>query len=120
MVGAFVFTQHDRTINYTKTDAIAVGDYNIDAHMAQRVVLANGSVTNEGCLSGYARAHGLALPRFHIPYRVLVPIEVGNLLVRRPAIVLSAAAAAAAAATAATAASSLAIVGHTAQHFVLF
>jgi hypothetical protein len=86
MVGAFVFTQHDRTTNFTKPDAIAVGDYNIDAHMAQRVVLANGSVTNEGCLSGFARSRGVALSRFDIPYRVLLPIDVGNLLVRTIAI----------------------------------
>jgi hypothetical protein len=40
MVSDFVFTLHDRVgdkANVSKFDSIAVGDYNIDGHMAQRV-----------------------------------------------------------------------------------
>ena len=83
MVSDFVFTQHDRVTNVTKTDAIALGAYNLDAHMAERVLLPNGSVTNEGCLSGWAASQHVRLPRFQIPYRVLLPPQrtAGNLLV---------------------------------------
>jgi hypothetical protein len=43
MIGSFVFTQHDRTVNISKLDAIALGGYNIDSHMAERVLLPNGT-----------------------------------------------------------------------------
>ena len=83
MVAPFVFTMHDRVSNITKPDSIAVGAYNIDGHMAQRVLLEDGTVTNEGCLSGWhtwAHAH---LESFEIPYRVMVPAptDATNLLV---------------------------------------
>jgi len=89
MRGPFVFTQADRVTNKSKPDSIAVGAYNLDAHVNQRVILrGSGSsddslVTNEGCLSGFATYHGIHLGEFEIPYRVLLPpaMQVTNLLV---------------------------------------
>ena len=83
MLGDFVFTVHDRVTNTSKPDSIAVGDYNIDAHMAQRVLLSDGSVSDEGCLSGWARWSNTKLEPFEIPYRVVLPksTEAPNLLV---------------------------------------
>jgi hypothetical protein len=83
MIGDFVFTMHDRVTNRSKSDSIAVGDYNIDGHMAQRVLLADGTVSDEGCLSGWGASSGVHLGDFEIPYRVMLPqrTQVPNLLV---------------------------------------
>jgi hypothetical protein len=79
----FVFSLSDRISDNTKEDSIALGDYNIDGHMVQRVLLENGTVTNEGCLSGYAEEEHSLPTRFEIPFRVMVPRrgEAQNLLV---------------------------------------
>ena len=60
-----------------------MGDYNIDAHMAQRVLLSDGNVSDEGCLSGWAKWSNTKLECFEIPYRVMLPkrTEAPNLLV---------------------------------------
>lgn len=81
--GAYTFTQNDRVNSKIQPDSIAVGAYNIDGHITQRVMLPNGTVTNEGCLSGWANTHHSRLHAFEIPYRVLVPqtAEATNLLV---------------------------------------
>ena len=62
---------------------IAVGDYNVDAHMAQRILLPNGTVTNEGCLSGWGSYAHTHLGGFDIPWRVMLPPkrQASNLLV---------------------------------------
>ena len=62
---------------------IAVGDYNVDAHMAQRILLPDGTVTNEGCLSGWGRYTHTDLGEFDIPWRVMLPPkqQASNLLV---------------------------------------
>eukprot|EP00730_Choanoeca_flexa_P007621 TRINITY_DN12360_c0_g2_i8.p1 TRINITY_DN12360_c0_g2~~TRINITY_DN12360_c0_g2_i8.p1 ORF type:complete len:535 (+),score=85.83 TRINITY_DN12360_c0_g2_i8:2-1606(+) len=71
----FVFTQHDRLDNRTKSDSIGLGDYNMDAHHVERIAInaSDGSVhaRNEGCISGYRDAN-IRKP-FQIPYRVLTP-----------------------------------------------
>lgn len=83
MLSSFVFTLHDRVNDTHKTDSIAVGDYNVDAHMAQRVLLPNGTVTNEGCLSGWHTFASVHLGSFDIPFRVMLPPhhQATNLLV---------------------------------------
>ena len=83
MIGDWVFTQDDRTLNQAKTDSIAVGHYNLDAHMAQRTLASDGTVTNEGCLSGGAAYKHLNMDEFELPYRLLLPqrSEATNLLV---------------------------------------
>ena len=83
MVSRFVFTLRDRVNDTHKTDSIAVGDYNVDAHMAQRILLPNGTVTNEGCLSGWHTLTGVHLGSFDIPFRVMLPRpdQATNLLV---------------------------------------
>ena len=84
MISDFVFTMHDRVNHTIKNDSIAVGDYNIDGHMIQRVLLPNGTVTNEGCLSGYGAWVKAGIPlHFEIPFSVMVPkaVEATNLLV---------------------------------------
>ena len=83
MVGDFVFTLYDRVNSTHKPDSIAVGDYNVDAHMAQRILLPDGTVTNEGCLSGWHTLTGVHLGRFDIPFRVMLPQrgQATNLLV---------------------------------------
>eukprot|EP00039_Didymoeca_costata_P033056 m.40512 g.40512 ORF g.40512 m.40512 type:complete len:634 (+) comp9672_c0_seq1:172-2073(+) len=83
MLSDFIFTLHDRTTNKTKMDSVCVGDYNVDAHMQQRILLPDGTVTNEGCLSGWAKYSNTPLGPFEIPYRVMVPPHniTSNLLV---------------------------------------
>jgi hypothetical protein len=49
--------------------------------MVMATVAMAGSVTNEGCLSGWASSHHVHLPRFQIPYRALVPATIQNLLI---------------------------------------
>ena len=73
MIGEMVFTQNDRVAAAPMNDSVAVGNYNIDGHMAQRVLLPDGSVTNEGCLSGWAKTEHVHLNPFEIPY-AFVPI----------------------------------------------
>ena len=43
MIGDWVFTQDDRTVNQSKADSVAVGSYNLDAHMAQRTLAPDGT-----------------------------------------------------------------------------
>eukprot|EP00937_MAST-01D_sp_MAST-1D-sp2_P006696 g6696.t1 len=85
MVGSWVFTQAERTVpaRQAHADSVAVGGYNMDAHMAQRVLLPDGTVTNEGCLSGGARYYGLDLGAFELPFRLMLPPrrQATNLLV---------------------------------------
>lgn len=84
MRGPFVFTQADRVVDKAKADSIAVGAYNLDAHVCRRVIVpGSDDVTNEGCLSGFAKYNHLALGEYEIPYRVLLPpaAQSTNLLV---------------------------------------
>lgn len=83
MVSDLVFTSHDRITTPTKPDSIALGDYNIDGHMVERVLLPDGTVSNEGCLSGWAKTQPKVPRKFEIPYRVMVPkaTDATNLLV---------------------------------------
>jgi len=76
MVGDTVFTQRDAETDLLKTDVVALGSYNMDAHNAQRYVREDGTVQNEGDTQ-------LPVIPFQIPYRILVPRreECGNLLV---------------------------------------
>jgi hypothetical protein len=41
--------------------------------MAQRILLPDGTVTNEGCLSGWGRYAHADLGEFDIPWRVMLP-----------------------------------------------
>ena len=108
MVSDYVFTMHDRVNDTAKSDSvcrnsalllsfrntftrrclkllsqIAVGDYNVDAHVAQRILLPDGTVTNEGCLSGWGNYAHIHLGGFDIPWRVMLPPkrQASNLLV---------------------------------------
>lgn len=83
MRGGFIFTQNDRVRATPQPDSVGIGDYNIDGHATQRVLLADGTVTNEGCLSGWSSTQPGRLRPFEIPFRVLLPAaaEATNLLV---------------------------------------
>lgn len=76
MVGDFVVTQKDLQTELGKADPIGMGSYNSDSHNIQRVVAANGMVTNEGDVQ-------VAVKPYQIPYRVMLPkkTEAVNLLV---------------------------------------
>ncbi len=68
MIGAYVMTQADVMDKRTKPDSVGLGSYNTDSHHVQRVVLADGSVLNEGDFQEPVRPYA-------IPYRSLVPRE---------------------------------------------
>ena len=74
--GACVLKQADLQSSPDKPDAVAVGSYPIDSHHVERVLLADGSVCNEGDLS-------VAVKPYAIPYGILTPRtpECSNLLV---------------------------------------
>jgi hypothetical protein len=76
MIGAYVMTQADIMDRRTKDDSVGLGSYNTDSHHVQRVVLADGSVLNEGDFQEPVRPYA-------IPYRSLIPqpAECANLLV---------------------------------------
>ncbi|MBL8210546.1 MAG: FAD-dependent oxidoreductase [Bryobacterales bacterium] len=76
MIGEYVMSQKDIQTERTKPDAIGMGSYNSDSHNVQRVVLADGSVFNEGDVQ-------VAVQPYQIPYRMITPkrAEATNLLV---------------------------------------
>ncbi|MDO8539773.1 MAG: FAD-dependent oxidoreductase [Opitutaceae bacterium] len=77
MVGAAVLTQQDLQKATPKPDSIGMGSFVIDCHIVQRVVTADGSVTDEGSFED-ARVRP-----YQIPYRCITPrrAECANLLV---------------------------------------
>lgn len=72
MVGDFVLTEHELLAAAPQADAVAVGSYNIDIREVERTWRflpeydRTAAVFNEGYLS-------VAVPRYPIPYRVLLP-----------------------------------------------
>jgi len=76
MIGEYVMAQKDIQTERTKKDPIGMGSYNSDSHNVQRVLLADGSVFNEGDMQ-------VPVQPYQIPYRMITPkrSEVTNLLV---------------------------------------
>ncbi|MDQ3814121.1 MAG: FAD-dependent oxidoreductase, partial [Armatimonadota bacterium] len=75
MIGQTVFREQDATTDRYKEDAVGVGSYPIDMHGVERRVRADGLLAFGGGLS----IHGIK--PYEIPYGVLLPREVANLLV---------------------------------------
>ena len=77
MKGAYMMTQKDVQSDLVKTDAVAMGSFIIDCHIVQRIVAADGTLTDEGSFPD-APTHP-----YQIPYRSLTPkpSECANLLV---------------------------------------
>ncbi len=77
MIGDYVVRQQDLTADITKPDSVGMGSFLIDCHIVQRVVTADGLVTDEGSF------HDTPARPYHIPYRSLTPKaeECENLLV---------------------------------------
>jgi hypothetical protein len=75
MKGEFFMTQKDILEDRLKADSIGLGSYNTDSHHCQRVILADGTVLNEGDFQVHVSPYA-------IPYRSLVPKseDCGNLL----------------------------------------
>jgi len=76
MRGEYVMHQSDLQAEKEKPDSIGMGSYNSDSHNVQRIVLADGSVQNEGDVQ-------VPVKPYEIPYRVMVPqaTQATNLLV---------------------------------------
>ena len=77
MIGAHVLTQKDLQQDIVKPDTIGMGSFLIDCHIVQRLVTADGYVTDEGSFID------APVRPYQIPYRSLVPqkSECENLLV---------------------------------------
>jgi hypothetical protein len=75
MKGEYFMTQKDIMDDRSKADSIGLGSYNTDSHHCQRVILADGTVLNEGDFQ-------VRVSPYAIPYRSLVPkaAECGNVL----------------------------------------
>jgi hypothetical protein len=73
MLGAYHLTQRDVELFRRKEDAICLGSYNLDSHEVQRILTADGFVSEGGFIEG--------VDPYEIPYRVLTPTAPGNLLV---------------------------------------
>ncbi len=74
MVGVHVFTEKDATDDPYKPDGIAIGSYTLDSHGCSFVQREGKRPAIEGGL-------GVRVNPYEIPYGVLVPREVENLLV---------------------------------------
>jgi hypothetical protein len=76
MVGEYVMRQADLQTDRTKPDSIGMGSYNSDSHNIQRVVMADGTVKNEGDVQ-------VPVEPYEIAYRSITPrrSETENLLV---------------------------------------
>ncbi len=73
MLGRYVLTERDLTVDRYKPDGVCAGSYGIDCHTVQEV-LHEGKRGHEGNLGGAVRP-------YDIPYACLTPHEVENLLV---------------------------------------
>ncbi|SFJ18972.1 FAD-dependent oxidoreductase [Planctomicrobium piriforme] len=67
MVGEHVMTQRDIQTEIEKPDSVAMGSFVIDCHIVQRIVTADGFVTDEGSFPDAP-----ARP-YQIPYRSIIP-----------------------------------------------
>jgi hypothetical protein len=67
MIGEYVMTQRDIQNEIVKPDSVGMGSFVIDCHIVQRIVTADGTVTDEGSFQDAP-----ARP-YQIPYRSLVP-----------------------------------------------
>ena len=76
MIGAYVVKQSDIQTNRTKSDSIGMGSYDSDSHNVQRVVMADGSIRNEGEIQAPVQP-------YEIPYRAITPRrdDIQNMLV---------------------------------------
>lgn len=74
MVGAHVFTEQDAATDRFKDDSIGLGSYAMDSHAVRLLPQPDGTQRKAGEL-------WVAVDPYEIPYGVLVPREVGNLLV---------------------------------------
>jgi hypothetical protein len=77
MLGEYVMRQQDCQSEIIKTDSVGMGSFVIDCHIVQRIVVGDGTVTDEGSFPDEP-----AIP-YQIPYRSLVPkpSQCQNLLV---------------------------------------
>ena len=77
MIGEFVMTQKDMQKDVRKQDSVGMGSFVIDCHIVQRIVTADGKVTDEGSFQD------APTKPYQIPYRSLTPkkSECENLLV---------------------------------------
>jgi PKD repeat protein len=74
MIGRHVFAEHDATASRFKDDSIGLGSYTIDSHAVRRMPQADGTYRGAGWLS-------VQVEPYEIPYRVLTPRDLRNLLV---------------------------------------
>jgi hypothetical protein len=74
MVGTHVFTEHDAAADPFKDDSIGLGSYAMDSHAVRVLPQPDGTLRKVGEL-------WIAVDPYEIPYGVLVPQQVRNLLV---------------------------------------
>jgi hypothetical protein len=74
MVGTHVFTEHDAATDPFKDDSIGLGSYAMDSHAVRLLPQPEGTLRRVGEL-------WVAVDPYEIPYGVLVPREVRDLLV---------------------------------------
>lgn len=73
MVGRYVLRESDLTKNRQKPDGVCAGNYGIDCHAVQKVMV-NGKWVID-------RTSHISVKPYDIPYACLTPRELGNLLV---------------------------------------
>ena len=80
MIGQYVMTQRDVTVDTTKPDPVAIGAYPLDCHYTQRALTPGRQVVDEGDL---LFSHPPSPAAYQIPFRALLPRrgDVANLLV---------------------------------------
>ncbi len=76
MVGQYVFREQDARAERYKADGIGVGSYTIDSHGVRLV-----ASPTPGRGVSYDGGLGVRIKPYEIPYGVLVPLDLGNLLV---------------------------------------